>query len=94
MDTNSELTSVPEVDVRPEGDGQDVVVRPVEEIQVVVVDDLGRVEDPLRVLRDVPPDLKLGQRGVTRVEDLERVGVRVRGRGRLGRVAQDLLRAG
>ena len=46
-----DLTCIPQVHVLPEGDGEAIVGGPVEEVQVVVVDELGRVQDPLRHLQ-------------------------------------------
>ena len=45
---------VPQIDRVAERNAEDVGRRPVEEVEVVVVEQLGRVEDPLGRLRDVP----------------------------------------
>ena len=64
---------VPEEDALPERDGEDVVGRPVEEVEVVVVDDVGRVEDLVGALGNeprVPPLPRArGGRGAARGAD-------------------------
>eukprot|EP00966_Prymnesium_polylepis_P259379 5991135-Prymnesium_polylepis.2 len=48
------VARIPEVDGVAEADAEHVVGRPVEQVQVEVVDQLGRVQYPLGRLRDVP----------------------------------------
>ena len=72
---NFSAGSIPEVDVGPEGDGEVVVFAPVHQVEVVVVNDVGRVQDPLRDLGNVAGELLAGL-GLSRaVEDLQIVAV-------------------
>ena len=73
----------------PEGDGQVVVLAPVHEVEVVVVNDVGRVKNPLRDLGDVPRELLAGL-GLSRaVEDLQIVAVTLWGRRRFGLIREN-----
>ena len=81
---NFSAGGIPEVDVGPEGDGKVVVFAPVHQVEVVVVDDVGRVQNSLRDLGDVAGELLAGL-GLSRaIEDLQIVAVTLRGRRRLG----------
>ena len=68
----------------PEGDGEVVVFAPVHQVEVVVVNDVGRVKNPLGDLGDVTGELLAGL-GLSRaIEDLQIVAVALWGRRRLG----------
>ena len=72
---NFSAGSIPEVNVGPEGDGQVVVLAPVHQVEVVVVDDVGGVQNPLGDLGDVPGELLAGLRLSRAIEDLQIVAV-------------------
>ena len=68
----------------PEGDGEVVVFAPVHQVEVVVVNDVGRVKNPLWDLGDVTGELLAGLGLARAVEDLQIVAVTLWGRGRFG----------
>ena len=81
---NFSAGSIPEVNVGPEGDGQVVVLAPVHEVEVIVVNYVRGVQDALGDLGDVAREL-FGGLGLARaVENLEVIAVTLWGRGRLG----------
>lgn len=87
---------VPQVHRVCEGDGHDVVRAPVEEVEVVVLEEARRVEDLLGLLGDVAEHLAAHGRGgrwLPAVKDAVRVVVARVGRRRLVAEGQDL-RAG
>ena len=81
---NFSAGSIPEVNVGPEGDGQVVVLAPVHQVKVVVVNDVGGIQNPLGDLGNVAGELLAGLRLARAVEDLKIVAVTLRGRRRLG----------
>ena len=72
---NFSTGGIPEVDVGPEGDGEVVVLAPVHQVEVVVVNDVGRVKNPLGDLGNVPGELLAGLRFARAIEDLQIVAV-------------------
>ena len=75
-------------------DAQHVTLTPVEEVEVEVIEELGRVEDALGLRRDVPP-VPLGRqagRAVVPVHGAQLIHLSVRGRRRLRREGEDLAR--
>ncbi len=84
--------SVPEVDGLAKSDGEDVGGRPVEEIEVVVIHELGSVEDLLGSLGDVASGglLLVVRDLVLRVEHAHVVDVALRRLGRVRLQGQDL----
>ena len=49
---------IPQIDRIAQGDGEDILGIPVEEVEVIIVEELGRVEDALGRLRDVPARIR------------------------------------
>jgi len=84
--------SIPKVDSLPEGDCQDVGGAPVEKVEIVVIHELGGVEDLLGSLGDVASSclLLVVRDLVLAVEDAHRVDVPGGGRGGVCLEGQDL----